>query len=403
MEERTDIYHYETIMRSLDSYPERVGMSKKNQQIVARFKQHCFSRGLSKCRLIKYYYALHHLANFLGKDFDKAKKQDIELVVTQINANTKWLPATKHDHKVMLKRFYKWLYGNDEEYPAEVKWIKSKIKRTDKKLPNEGDLLTEEDVMKAINAANNLRDKALISTLYESGCRVGELASLRIRDVSFDKFGTVLSVTGKTGPRNIRIVSSTPYLANWINSHSLRANRDTPLFICIGQRNTGQKMTYDTIRVMIFEAFERAGIKKRKNPHIFRHSRATYLANFLTEFQMNQYFGWVQGSDMPSTYVHLSGKNIDNTILEINGLKKKEAENQLKMSKVCKRCDTINATGSMFCNKCGGVIDQTKALQLDEEMKQKNIFQNISNEALSKLMTEKPDLVLELIRAVTRA
>ena len=44
------------------------------------------------------------------------------------------------------------------------------------------------------------------------------------------------------------------------------------------------------------------------------------MANHLTEFQMNQYFGWIQGSDMPSTYVHMSGKNVDEALLRMNGV-----------------------------------------------------------------------------------
>jgi hypothetical protein len=45
------------------------------------------------------------------------------------------------------------------------------------------------------------------------------------------------------------------------------------------------------------------------------------MANPLTEFQMNHYFGWTQGSNMPSTYVHLSGKDLDGAILKMNGQK----------------------------------------------------------------------------------
>jgi len=35
---------------------------------------------------------------------------------------------------------------------------------------------------------------------------------------------------------------------------------------------------------------------------------------------MNDYFGWVQGSGMPSVYVHLSGRNVDDAILKANGI-----------------------------------------------------------------------------------
>lgn len=44
------------------------------------------------------------------------------------------------------------------------------------------------------------------------------------------------------------------------------------------------------------------------------------MANYLTEAQMNDYFGWVQGSGMPSVYVHLSGRDVDDAILKANGI-----------------------------------------------------------------------------------
>lgn len=43
-------------------------------------------------------------------------------------------------------------------------------------------------------AAENPRDKALISVLYESGCRIGEILSLKIRNVEFDNNGSVVIV-----------------------------------------------------------------------------------------------------------------------------------------------------------------------------------------------------------------
>ncbi|WP_340819137.1 hypothetical protein [Methanolobus sp. WCC4] len=35
---------------------------------------------------------------------------------------------------------------------------------------------------------------------------------------------------------------------------------------------------------------------------------------------MNAYFGWVQGSDMPAVYVHLSGRDVDDAVLKANGV-----------------------------------------------------------------------------------
>ncbi|MEM2751143.1 MAG: tyrosine-type recombinase/integrase, partial [Nitrososphaerales archaeon] len=153
-------------------------------------------------------------------------------------------PFTKHDYKVVLKKFYKWLCGG-EEYPEQVKWIKTTLKMKDELLPE--DLLTEDEVMKLVDKADSLRDKAFIITLYESGARIGELDSLRIKDVVFEENYARLMLEGKTGSRRVIVVASTPYLQAWIQSHPLKNNPDAPLWINIGTVNRYKPMSYPAL------------------------------------------------------------------------------------------------------------------------------------------------------------
>ncbi len=397
MKPRKDMYEFDKRIESWEKKIRKSGISEKNIELILRFKNHCHILNNSKSRVLRYMVTLRQLALFFEKDFDKVNKQDVEKVVGIINSTQKWAPATKHAIKIMLKRFYKWLYGKDEEYPMEVKWIKSRIKATEKKLPGDGELITQEDVNKAIEQATNLRDKAFISTIYESGCRIGELSSIRIQDVEFDQSGTVICVHGKTGPRKIRLVSSTPYLANWLNSHPGRDDNKNSLWVCIAA-NQGKPMDYDTFSRILKIYFKKAGVQKRTNPHIFRHSRATYLANYLTEFQMNQYFGWVQGSEMPSIYVHMSGKEIDDTILGLHGMKKKKVEKPIVPARKCQRCDTINSSEVVYCGKCGAIIDSVEAMKLDEKQKEQDMFEKFSKQILAKMIERKPEIMSEFMQ-----
>ncbi len=199
---RTDIYNYKRQMEILEKYLEKHGICARNKEIIGKFKEYCLMQGLSSPRIIRYYNAFRYFDEFLGKPFDKVCKRDVGGAVAKINARESWSPVTKHDMKVMLKRFYKWLYGNDEDYPDEVRWIKTRVKRTDRKLPSDGDLLTEEDIAKAIEHSLHSRDKALISTLYEAGCRIGELCSLRIKDVTIDRMDTETALLATYAPKN---------------------------------------------------------------------------------------------------------------------------------------------------------------------------------------------------------
>lgn len=101
---------------------------------------------------------------------------------------------------------------------------------------------------------------------------------------------------------------------------------------------------------MLQEIGKRAGIKKAINPHNFRHSRATFLANRFTEAQMNEYFGWIQGSDSSQVYVHLSGRDLDDAVLTLRGMKPKEEKKEETLApKKCTRCGAINKSTGKFC------------------------------------------------------
>ena len=84
----------------------------------------------------------------------------------------------------------------EDDYPPEVKWIKlGAAKSRARKLPE--DMITQEEVLRLINAAKVSRDRAFVSTLYESGCRLGELLPLKIGQLQFDSLGAQLRVNGK--------------------------------------------------------------------------------------------------------------------------------------------------------------------------------------------------------------
>lgn len=155
------------------------------------FYQECIVRGYSKARTLKYLNTLKQIAKLLNKSFSKVRRKDIVSLIERIEEKgySEW---TKHDFKAILKVFFKWLRKSDN--PPEVSWLKT-TKQHLRKLPEE--LLTKEDVMKIVDVAEHLRDKAFILTLYESGCRIGELLTLQLKHVRFDEYGAVLLVNGK--------------------------------------------------------------------------------------------------------------------------------------------------------------------------------------------------------------
>jgi len=332
-----------------------------NRRAVLEFSDSCFSQGLSSRRVLKYVYTLGKIAGWLAKDFQQVTRADIEQLAARIERSD-YAEWTKHDYRVALKKFFRWLRKSEDGYPPEVKWLRTTLRQHRAKLPEE--LLRPREVQDLVTAALTVRDKALIAMLYESGCRIGELLGLQVRQLQPHRHGLQVTVTGKKGPRRLLLIACAPYLTAWLNTHPRRQEPQAPLWVT--EDYHARRLSYTRACTILRTAARRAGVNKPVNPHNFRHSRATYLAQHLTEAQMNAYLGWVQGSDMPSTYVHLSGRDVDEALLKLNHIevaddRQRPEEFSLKR---CFRCGRENPPGDTFCRRCGAVLDEATARDL---------------------------------------
>lgn len=376
------------IDRAVQSIRSNRSLPESEKEKILKFDEYLAAKGIGEKRRLVYLVTLPHLHKMLGKNFRTATKQDLIGLMAKIEKRDleEW---TKHTYRVVTKKFYQWLHGmDDQEYPSQVSWIHSRVTNNRHVLPEE--LLTNGDLQALLEAAEkDPRDKAFIMTLWESGCRVGEILTLRIKHVAFDEFGAVLHVSGKTGERRVRVVSSAPLLASWLTHHPHREDPDFALWT----QSLDDPFTYDAARMMLRRRAEDAKIKKRINPHLFRHSQASELAQELTEAQMNEYFGWKQGSKMPAIYVHLSGRNIDDKILEMKGLKKPDKKIEEKAVKECGRCGHVNPPAGKFCMKCALPLDLKAALEVEEKRKRKDTL-------MSRLMedAEMQDVMVRKIK-----
>ncbi len=297
----------------------------KNKELILKFLNEGLANGLSESRLVKYGYLLPKISELLGKEFDEATRDDIVKLVAKVE-QTDYRDWTKHDYKAIVKRFWKWL-KKTEQYPVEVSWLKTTVKKNHE-LP---DILTEEEVEKIVASADNYRDKAFITVLYESGCRISEVLNMKLRDVHFDKYSPIITVNGKTGSRRIRLIDKNNFLKMLLDSHTFKDNPEAYVWISRARNSENSPLSYRHASEIIKRLSKLAGINKKIYCHLFRHSRATFLANKLTESQLKQLFGWTAGSDMPATYVHLSGRDIDDALLKLNSAFEEKREKEAKL------------------------------------------------------------------------
>jgi len=333
------------------------GVTKHNRTLITDFINWCFSNRIGEHRAVKYISTLKHIAIDLNIDFDKVTKKEMEAYIGRLERSDKsnW---TKHDYKIAVKKFYTWLNGGKESELTD--WIKTTLSKKETRMPEE--LLIEEEVLKLIGAAKSPRDKALIALMWDVGARIGEIANIKIKNLTFDEYGMSVLLNGKTGPRRVRAVWSIQYIMSWLEMHPDKKNNNAMLWV----NSENKPISYQAVRKQLIRITNRAKIQKRITPHLFRHSRATFLARHLTEAEMNVYFGWVQGSDMAATYVHLSGRDVDKSILKAHGITVEEDNNKPQVQQ-CPRCKAVNGPEALFCFKCGAAMTLKTAMSIEAD------------------------------------
>lgn len=375
MNPKNDIHDHSLQYERAKRRIKESGISERNKTLIEEFDKACSLERLGLPRRIKIIGDLIIFAShYLKKDLDKAAKDDLKDAVLKLDARDDLSIWTKHTYKCILKKFYRWLsfgdtYRTRAEQPEIIAWLSTGVSEKEKPRVKAADILTENEIERLINVAEHPRDKAFVSMLYELGARIGEIGTLSIKDISRDKYSFILDLSGKTGHRTPRIVTSDSYLSTWLNMHPLKNDPNAPLWIMIGNRNKQQRMHYSAFRALILRLKDKAKIKKRIYPHLFRHTRVTHLLSNkqINESQAKVYFGWIPSSNMLSEYSHLVSKDVNDAMLAIHGIKTNEETKQEPKVKQCPRCQDINPKDHLFCKKCGGVLDVQTAMALDEK------------------------------------
>ena len=385
-----DIHQYaKKLEQNLSRLRRSDRVTEKDKQLIERFSTVLRTQRLSVGRAQKYVNHLTVLARKLsdlthqsGRGFDKALKEDIDLLNIWINEESGYTGNTKHDCIIVLKRYFQWLRAPPEEYqrwrkkhvyPPEVDDLVSSIKINERFLPS--DLLTESEVNSLIDVCPWIMVMAAISLDDEVGARPGEFLGMKIKDIIFDEGKRIVCRLGhqggKTGERLILIIKSVSYVSRWLDAHPMKENPDAPLWIGFSNTNKHEPWSYHAFRKMLAELAERAKIRKKISPYLFRHSAATRDARLgFTEAQLCMKYGWTLGSKMPRVYLHMANTDLYSKILEAYG--GEEAEKPKPQTVKCSRCHAHNHTSQRFCGNCGeplSPLDLSKMSIIYEEQK----------------------------------
>ena len=323
---------------------------------------------------------------FKKKDWNVATKNDINLLLTHLmqtySDDGKETEYTK-DHKKILKIFFRWLvfgYRSQKDCiiehgvgdPPETRHIK--IKTPDSKL-KASDLVSEQERLWMLEACDHPMDTYLIDIPFDGGFRAGEFFGITIGNIRQDKHGFIIDVDGKTGVRPVRMIRSTPSIANWYSQHPFKENPNSPMLISLSKSHYGEPLSYGSARKRIERICDKVRKKhpqftKRIYLQLFRHTEATNSAKFMPDGITKKRHGWAKNSLMQNRYSHLVQSDVDDTIFNHYGI-----ENDVevpKMPQKCPICQVINSTNASICSNCGKPLSIEAAEELEENERKKN-------------------------------
>ena len=227
------------------------------------------TENLSKGTLRNYFNMLKNFFAVVGKPVNEITTNDIRVYLFNYKERRKISDRTLEQMRVDLNSFFCWCVNEDIIIKNPVRNV-SAIRFHE----TERNVLTPSELEQIRFACKDIREKAIVDTLYSTGCRVTELCAIQLGDIDWENRS--IKIHHGKGDKE-----RTVYL-NAESAISLRAylntRKDFSPYVFTDRRETVKhQLDKKTIEVTINNIVKRSGITKKVTPHCFRHTLATTL------------------------------------------------------------------------------------------------------------------------------
>jgi site-specific recombinase XerD len=165
-----------------------------NEELTRRFSRWLVGLNYSKCVLDKYPRTVRQFSTFLhARKFLKVTHFDIQEFLANSAAKGQ-TPKLVREQLYALRVFFDFL-----NLGGLVKWVPPRMVKMRPMQRHVPKILTQEQLRQVLGAACSRHEIALLELLYGTGCRTGELRTMRIENIDFEH--RRIRVTGKTGTR----------------------------------------------------------------------------------------------------------------------------------------------------------------------------------------------------------
>ena len=180
-----------------------------------------------------------------------------------------------------------------ETIPSLKFYAEKQIPISEEEMENLGEILESE--------SDNFLEKLIIETLYQTGMRKSELCNILLDQVDFSK--SEIFVKGKGNKQ--RVVPISENLLKQMREYTAirKPNEDSGIYFFV--RENGKKLSEKFVYSVVNRYLSLITLKKKKSPHILRHSFATHVLNNGAEIsKVKKILGH---SSLASTQVYTNG------------------------------------------------------------------------------------------------
>ena len=208
-------------------------------------------------------------------DYKNAVRNDARAFVSSMSGSH-MSPSTINRRLSALRNYYEWLKRNNKTGSRENPFSESKSVKKSRKLPG---FLSYGEIEKFLDSAGTdftgRRDRFLFELLYSTGCRVSEICSLNVTDLSENQ----IRIKGKGGKERIVFAGKSAMEAYkaYIPFRNEKAADDSDSKAALFLDLRGKRLTSRGVYYLVRKYSAKTGTVKKVSPHTFRHSFATHI------------------------------------------------------------------------------------------------------------------------------